>query len=262
MTIILVKEVAYLTQWLKDDERMDRLVRANLDIIQSPSVFSYSLDAVLLAHFANVPQGNRSQIVDLCAGNGAVGLLLSEKTKSKITGIELQPRLADMAERSIQLNQLSDQVRVIEGNLSEATKWIEKDSVDVVTCNPPYFSSPVTSKKNPNPHLAIARHEIHTNLNEVMLVTSGLLKMNSKAYFVHRPDRLIEILEAMKANRLAPKRMQLVYPKANKEANILLIEGIKDGKETGFRVMPPLFVYGEDNEYLPEIRGILYGDKD
>lgn len=146
MTIILVKEVAYLTQWLKDDERMDRLVRANLDIIQSPSVFSYSLDAVLLAHFANVPQGNRSQIVDLCAGNGAVGLLLSEKTKSKITGIELQPRLADMAERSIQLNQLSDQVRVIVGNLSEATKWIEKDSVDVVTCNPPYFSSPVTSK--------------------------------------------------------------------------------------------------------------------
>lgn len=250
-----------MEKWLKEDERIDRLVRANLDIIQSPTVFSYSLDAVLLAHFANLPYNNRGKIVDLCAGNGAVGLLLSEKTQSPIIGIELQERLADMAQRSIQLNQLEKQVSIIQADLKDATKWIAKDSVDVVTCNPPYFSSPVTSKKNPNPHLAIARHEIHTNLNEVMAVTSDLLKMNGKAYFVHRPDRLIEILEAMKRNRLAPKRMQLVYPKVGREANILLIEGIKDGKETGFRVMPPLVVYSEENTYLPEISEIMYGSE-
>ncbi|MGX7419342.1 tRNA1(Val) (adenine(37)-N6)-methyltransferase [Carnobacterium gallinarum] len=248
-----------LNQWLKGDERLDRLVRANLDIIQSPTVFSYSLDAVLLAHFANLPRYSKAKIVDLCAGNGAVGLLLSEKTQSPIIGIELQERLADMAQRSIQLNHLDQQVSMIHGALKDATQWIPKDSVDVVTCNPPYFSTPVTSQKNPNIHLAIARHEIYTNLNEVMKVTSDLLKMNGKAYFVHRPDRLVEILAAMQKNRLAPKRMQLVYPKEGREANILLIEGIKDGKDTGFRVMPPLTVYSEENDYLPEIREIMYG---
>lgn len=251
-----------LNQWLKEDERLDRLVRAELDIIQSPTVFSYSLDAVLLANFANLPYHNKAKIVDLCAGNGAVGLLLSEKTKSPIIGVEIQERLADMAQRSIQLNQLEGQLSVVQGDLKDATQWIAKDSVDVVTCNPPYFSTPVASKKNPNPHLAIARHEIHTNLEEVMRATSDLLKMNGKAYFVHRPDRLVEILAAMQRNRLAPKRMQLVYPKIGREANILLVEGIKDGKDTGFRVMPPITVYSETNEYLPEIREIMYGKED
>lgn len=115
------------------------------------------------------------------------------------------------------------------------------------------------SIKNPNSHLAIARHELQTNLDEVMRVSSELLKMNGKAYFVHRPDRLIEILETMKKYQIAPKKMRLVYPKDGKEANTLLIEGIKNGKDAGFRVLPPLFVYSEANDYLPEVREMLYG---
>lgn len=248
-----------MDQWLQEDERIDYLLSHQLKIIQSPTVFSFSLDAVLLGDFAQVPRHDRATIVDLCAGNGVVGLLLSQKTKSPIIGIELQKRLAGMAERSIQLNGLENQLTMIHGNLNQATNWIKKDSVDVVTCNPPYFINKGTSVKNPNSHLAIARHELHTNLDEVMKETSGLLKMNGKAYFVHRPDRLLEILTTMKKHRLAPKKMRLVYPKVGKEANTLLIEGIKDGKDTGFRVLPPLFVYGEDNRYLPEVSEMLYG---
>lgn len=251
-----------LEQWIQGDERIDQLVRHNLKIIQSPSVFSFSLDAVLLGDFAQVPKHERATIVDLCAGNGVVGLLLSQKTKSPIVGLELQTRLSDMANRSIQLNGLEKQVSVIQGNIKDAATWLKKDSVDVVTCNPPYFINKGTSIKNPNSHLAIARHELHTNLDEVMQVTSGLLKMNGKAYFVHRPDRLIEILATMKKYRLAPKKMRLVYPKTGREANTLLIEGIKDGKDTGFRVLPPLFVYSEDNHYLPEVEEMLHGKKD
>ncbi|MEG0679034.1 MAG: tRNA1(Val) (adenine(37)-N6)-methyltransferase [Carnobacterium sp.] len=248
-----------MEEWIQGDERIDQLIRHELKIIQSPSVFSFSLDAVLLGDFAQVPKHNKAKIVDLCAGNGVVGLLLSQKTKSSIMCIELQPRLADMAERSIKMNHLENQLSVVEGNIKEALKIIKKDSVDIITCNPPYFANEGLSIKNPNSHLAIARHELHMNLDELMEVTSGLLKMNGKAYFVHRPDRLLEILDAMKRHRLAPKKIRFVYPKDNKEANTLLIEGIKDGKDNGFRILPPLIVYNQDNQYLFEVKEMLYG---
>ena len=244
---------------LQSDERVDRIISQDLDIIQSPSVFSFSLDAILLADFAQVPKHQKGKVVDLCAGNGVIGLILSQKTKSPIIGIELQERLANMAVRSIQMNHLEPQVSIINGAIGDATSWIKHDSVDVVTCNPPYFAATEKSTRNPNQHLAIARHELHTNLDEVMKVTSGLLKMNGKAYFVHRPDRLLEILETMKAHRLAPKKLRFVYPKIGKEANTILIEGIKDGKDTGFRVLPPLIVYDEENNYLPEVSAMLFG---
>lgn len=248
-----------MDQLLQSDERVDRIISQDLDIIQSPSVFSFSLDAILLADFAQVPKHHKGKVVDLCAGNGVIGLILSQKTKSPIIGIELQKRLANMAERSIQMNHLEPQVSIINGAIGDATSWIKHDSVDVVTCNPPYFAATEKSTRNPNQHLAIARHELHTNLDEVMKVTSGLLKMNGKAYFVHRPDRLLEILETMKAHRLAPKKLRFVYPKIGKEANTILIEGIKDGKDTGFRVLPPLIVYDEENNYLPEVSAMLFG---
>lgn len=248
-----------MNQMIQEDERIDRLIRYDLDIIQSPSVFSFSLDAVLLGDFAQVPKHGKGKVVDLCAGNGVIGLMLSQKTESPVIGVELQERLANMAERSIRMNDLQEQVSVIHGAIGDVSNWIKKDSVDVVTCNPPYFAATEKSTRNPNQHLAIARHELHTSLDEVMAVTSGLLKMNGKAYFVHRPDRLLEILETMKAHRLAPKKLRFVYPKIGKEANTILIEAIKDGKNTGFRVLPPLIVYDEENNYLPEVSAMLYG---
>lgn len=244
---------------LRNDERIDQLMQYNLEIIQSPSVFSFSLDAVLLGDFAQVPKHNRAKVVDLCSGNGAIALMLSQKTKSPITGVEIQERLVDMANRSIQLNDLKDKVRMIHTDVNDIKNWIRHDSVDVVTCNPPYFKVTGESIKNPNEHLAIARHEIYLSLQEMMKATSFLLKTKGKAYFVHRPERFLEILDAMRSVNLAPKRVRFVYPKEHKEANMILIEGIKNGKETGFTVLPPLFVFDQQDEYLPEVRRMIYG---
>ncbi|WP_035619061.1 tRNA1(Val) (adenine(37)-N6)-methyltransferase [Lacticigenium naphthae] len=245
--------------YLREDERIDRLMSVNLDIIQSHTVFSFSIDAILLANFAQIPSHDRASIVDLCSGNGAVALMLSGKTKSSIKGIEIQERLADMATRSIQLNNLADQIDMIEADIAETTQWIKKDSVDILTCNPPYFPIHSLSKKNPNPYLAIARHEIHADLDLVMKVSSDLLKTNGKAYIVHRPDRMLEILDTMKKYRLIPKKIQFVYPKKGKEANILLIEAIKDGSMAGFKSLPPIIIYDENDEYVPEVRKMIYG---
>lgn len=244
---------------LHADERIDQLYSKDIQIIQSSQVFAFSLDAVLLGDFAQVAKGINSQIVDLCAGNGAVGLFASAKTRGHITAVEIQPRLADMAQRSVALNHLTHQMTVLNEDLLTITQQLPKDSVDTVLCNPPYFKDQPQSVKNPNPHLAIARHELSANLDQILAVSSDLLKMNGKAYFVHRPERLDDLFIAMARNRLAPKRIRFVYPKAGREANMVLIEMIKDGKANGVRIMPPLVVYQDNGEYGEEVHTLLYG---
>lgn len=245
-------------QWLKDDERLDYLLAEDLRIIQSPSVFSFSLDAVLLARFVQVPK-NKGHIIDLCSGNGVIPLFLSARTNAKITGVELQPRLHDMATRSIEYNNLAQQIDMQLGDVKDAPGKLGIEKYDVVTCNPPYFLAHELSEKNTSEHYAIARHELYLTLDEAVEATSRLLKQGGKAAFVHRPGRLLDIVSAMRANRLEPKRIQFVYPKRGKEANTLLIEAIKDGKPD-LKVLPPLYVYEDNNEYTPEVRALLYGE--
>ncbi|GLC90377.1 tRNA1(Val) (adenine(37)-N6)-methyltransferase [Lysinibacillus piscis] len=246
-----------MEEWLKDDERLDYLLAENLRIIQSPSVFSFSLDAVLLSKFVNVPH-HKGKMVDLCSGNGVIPLFLSARTKGHITGVEIQPRLFDMAERSIRYNQLEGQIQMVLGDVKEIPQQLGIEKYDVVTCNPPYFLAHEASDRNISEHHAIARHELYLTLEEAIQSASRLLKQGGKAAFVHRPGRLLDIVTAMRANRLEPKRIQFVYPKEGKEANTLLIEGIKDGKPD-LKILPPLYVYKEDNEYTAEVSELLYG---
>ncbi|WP_262316484.1 tRNA1(Val) (adenine(37)-N6)-methyltransferase [Lacticaseibacillus parakribbianus] len=241
---------------LLDDERIDQLQSQGVRLIQSKTVFAFSLDAVLLAAFAEVKKTSR--VVDLAAGNGAVGLFVAPRTKGQVTLIELQPRLADMAQRSVALNGF-EHVDVHRLDLKDASRVVANDSVDVVTCNPPYFKVQPGSVQNPNQHLALARHELTTDFKTVCEVTAGLLKYQGKAFFVHRPDRLAELLSTMVAAGLAPKRVRFVHPKAEREANMVLIEGIKAGKPDGMRILPPLTVYGPDGHYGAEVTRLLYG---
>lgn len=244
---------------IHENERVDALFSNGIKIIQSSEVFSFSLDAVLLADFANPAKKKEQKIVDLCAGNGAVGLFLTPKSSAQIYEVEIQPRLADMAKRSIDLNGLEERVTVINDDLNNVFDYLAKDSIDTVTCNPPYFEDKPDSKKNPNQYLALARHELAVTLEQTIEQASGLLKMNGRVSYVHRPERLIEMIELMKKHRLEPKRVQFVYPKRNREANMVLVEAIKDGKPGGLRFMPPLFVYEENGEYTEEVRKIVYG---
>lgn len=247
------------TNLLKGDERVDQLYSQDVQIIQSPTCFAFSLDAVLLADFVRENHRHKLKTVDLCAGNGAIGLFLHDKLGGTFTEVELQARLADMATRSIQLNNLTDRYQVLNMDIADVFTAIPKDSADVVLCNPPYFPVTKASQKNPNQYLAIARHELKTNLAMVANQMSGLLKMNGHGYLVHRPDRLTEILTTLQEHRLVPKRIRFIYPKPDREANIMLLEVIKDGKPGGMKVVPPLIVNDDQGNYLPEVRKLLYG---
>lgn len=241
------------------DERLDYLLAEELKIIQSPSVFSFSLDAVLLANFVSVPL-KKGKIVDLCSGNGVIPLFLSLRSKGEIIGVEIQDRLHDMANRSILYNKLEDRVKMIHGDIKDSPKQLGYEKYDAVTCNPPYFQTDSIEERNLNEHYAIARHEIMCTLEDTIRISSQLVKQGGKVAFVHRPGRLLDIITLMRANRLEPKRIRFIYPKVGKEANVLLIEAIKDGKPD-LKIIPPLFVYKGLNEYTEEMSRILYGDK-
>ncbi len=241
------------------DERLDYLLAENLRIIQSPSVFSFSLDAVLLSRFAYMPI-QKGNIIDLCTGNGIVPLILSTRTKGQITGVEIQERLYDMAVRSVQYNKLDHQIKFIHADLKNMPEELGYGKFDVVTCNPPYFKTPQKDKQNLNEHFAIARHEILCTLEDVVKVSSQLVKQGGKVAIVHRPGRLVDLVELMRKYGLEPKRLQFVYPKQGKEANTVLIEGIKGG-QADLKLLPPIFVYDEQHEYTPVIKEILFGEE-
>ncbi|UOQ91339.1 tRNA1(Val) (adenine(37)-N6)-methyltransferase [Halobacillus shinanisalinarum] len=244
---------------LKDDERIDFLLaEENMRIIQSKEVFAFSIDAVLLARFTSVPI-TRGKILDLCTGNGVIPLFLSRRSQVKITGVEIQERLYDMAVRNIELNQLDDQLEMIHGDLKDMPQALGNGRYDQVTCNPPYFPTPKTDKRNVNEHLAIARHEIYCSLEDVVRACSRLCKSGGKVSMVHRPGRMIDIISLFRKYRLEPKRIQLVYPKKGKEANVLLIEADRDGNPD-LKVLPPLYTHDGNGDYSQEFREILYGN--
>lgn len=245
---------------LKENERIDQLMQYKLSIIQSSKVFSYSLDAILLGDFARLKQRDDQKIFDLCSGNGAVALMISQKTKSFIYGIEIQEKLADMARRSVQLNKLDHQIKIIQKDLKNIDKK-HYDSVDLITCNPPYFPLDDQSIINPNEHLAIARHELYLTLDDLLFKISKLLKINGKVYLVYRPDRFLELMKLMQNYGINPKSVRFVYPKEEANANIVLVEGIKNNKKAGFKMLSPLYVHNKDGSYQKEIRKILYGSK-
>lgn len=245
---------------LKPNERIDQLSSQGIKIIQSHEVFAFSLDAVLLADFVRPNHRHKLQTIDICAGNGAIGLFLNRKLGGDVTEVELQPRLADMAKRSVQLNNLEERYTVINADVKNVFDFVKKDAFDIVTCNPPYFKSLPSSQKNPNRYLALARHELTIDLPTVTEQMSGLLKMNGKGYLVHRPERLAEILRELETHRLTAKRLRFVYPKSGKPANMVLIETIKDGRPGGLIVEPPLIVGDEFGNYTPEVEAMLHAN--
>ena len=240
---------------LKPGERIDELQRNGYQIIQNENGFCFGMDAVLLSGFARVKKGE--QALDLGTGTGIIPILLEAKTEGEhFTGLEIQETSADMAGRSVRLNDLDQKVSIVKGDIKEATDLFGKASFDVVTSNPPYMTGQ-HGLVNPDMPKAIARHEILCTLEDVISQASALLKENGRFYMVHRPFRLAEIMVMMNRYRLEPKRMKLVYPFADKEPNMVLIEGLKGGRPR-ITIEKPLIVYQKPGVYTDEIYDI-YG---
>lgn len=244
-----------MTVSLKENERVDELQRNGYRIIQNPEKFCFGMDAVLLTGFAHARETDR--LLDLGTGTGIIPLLMEAKYGcAHLIGLEIQPESADMAARSVALNNLSEKIEIVVGDIKEAGNRFPSASFDCITCNPPYMIGR-HGLTNPDAPKAIARHELLCTLEDVVCQTAKLLKPGGHFFLVHRPFRLAEIMTVLTRYKLEPKRMQLVYPYIDKEPNMVLLEAVRGGKPR-MTVEKPLIVYRAPGEYMPEIYDI-YG---
>lgn len=222
----------------------------NLKIYQNTDWFLFSLDSVLLANFVTINK-NVKNIIDLGCGNAPIPLILSTKTKAHIIGVEIQKDSYNLAKKSVVYNKLDNQIELINIDMKELKKIYNSDSIDIITCNPPYFKYSSTSNINEDEHKVIARHEKMITLDDILLLARYLLKNNGCIAMVHRTDRLIEIINTFQKYGLEIKKIRFVYPKEGSESNMVLIEGRKNGK-VGLKLLPPLYVHNT-NGYTDEV---------
>ena len=244
-----------MTIKLKDNERIDDLQRNGYQIIQNRDGFCFGMDAVLLSGFAKVKPEEKA--IDLGTGTGIIPILLEAKNQGlHYTGLEIQEEVADMAARSVALNHLEDKITIVRGDIKEASRLFGAASFDVVTSNPPYMNDS-HGLKNPDLPKAISRLEVLCTLEDVAREAARLLRPGGRFYLVHRPHRLIEIITALKSVGMEPKRMKMVHPFVDKEANMVLIEAVRGGRSM-IKVEAPVIVYKEPGVYTDEIYTI-YG---
>lgn len=240
---------------VKEKERVDDLQNGYY-VIQDPGKFCFGMDAVLLSGFVKLKKDET--VLDMCTGTGIIPILLRAKTAGKhFTGLEIQEECAEMAQRSVKYNHLEQDIDIVKGDVKEAADIFGAASFHVVTCNPPYMIGN-HGLKNPDMPKAVARHEILCTLEDVISQTAKILKDNGRFYMVHRPFRLVEIMNTLTKYKLEPKRIQLVYPYIDKEANMVLIEARKGGNSR-VTVERPLVVYQRAGVYTKEILDI-YGN--
>ena len=240
---------------IRAGERVDDLERSGYRIIQDPSRFCFGMDAVLLSGFARVRRGER--VLDLGTGSGIIPILLEAKTEGEhFTGLEIQPEMAEMAARSVALNRLREKIDIVQGDIKEASRLFGRASFDVVTSNPPYMDGGA-GITNPDEPRAVARHEILCTFDDVAREASRLLRTGGRFYLVHRPRRLAELIVTLRSRGLEPKRIRMVHPFADREANMVLIEAVRGGRPL-MKVEAPVIVFREPGVYSDELKSV-YG---
>lgn len=224
-------------------------------IVQNTDMFNFSLDSVLLPNFATI-NTNVKNILDIGCGNAPIPLILSTKTNANIIGIEIQKEVYELALKSVKINNLESRIKIINGDINEIYDSFETETFDIITCNPPFFKVSDGSNFNDSDYKTIARHEIKLNLDQIFKISKKLLKNNGNIVMVHRPERLVDIITSMKKYNIEPKRIQFVYPKKDKDANILLIEGKKNGRP-GIKIEPPIYTHDENGEYSMQVKNFF-----
>lgn len=241
--------------YVRDNESIDDLQLKGLNLIQKIDGFKFGVDAVLLSDFANVKKKHR--VIDLCTGTGIIPFLLYGKYEpTEIYGLEIQDDMVEMATRSTKLNSLEEKIVFVNEDLKNIEYLKRLEKFDVVTVNPPYKLNNAGIINNSD-KLAIARHEVLCNLEDVISASRILLKDNGRMFMVHRPERLADIFTLMRKYKIEPKRVKMVHPKIGKAPNIVLVEGQRDGGAY-LKWEAPLYVYDENGRYTKEI-DLIYG---
>ena len=245
---------------IKENEKIEDLQFKNLKIIQNKKGFCFGIDSILLSDFAKEIK-KEAKVIDLGTGTGIIATLLCEKTKLKeIIGVEKQKEVCEMAQRSIKLNQLENKFKIINEDIINLNKILEKNTFDVIVTNPPYQKRD-TGIKNEEEKKIISRHETTATLEDFIKISKELLKDKGEFYMVHRPERLVDILNMMRKYKIEPKILRFVYSNKNAEPKLILIKGIKNAKPF-LKIKNNLYIYNEEGKYSKEIEIIYHKVKE
>lgn len=238
---------------LREHERLDDLILDGMKIIQRDDQFCFSLDTVLLAHFGSVPHG---PVLDLGTGTAAIPLILTARGARQVTGVELNPIMADIARRNVVLNQKEDHITILEADYCHIKTWAASGAYDAVYVNPPYREKSRGAYSHVE-GIRRARHEETAALADVLKAAAYALKFHGRFRMVHITERLTDILEAMRTHGIEPKCIQMIHSRPDKKAKLFLVEGIRGGN-TGMEILPPCIVHTEDGSYSQHVLQ-LYG---
>lgn len=239
---------------IHDDETVESLFGGRLKILQKKKGYRYTIDSVLLAHFVEPKKGER--ILELGAGCGVISLLLAFRNPGvRVTGLELQADLADMAGRSISMNCLEGRVNIIQGDVRNTAELLESRSQDVVVFNPPYRKMG-SGKLNPGREKALARHEIAGSIADFLRAASYALEPGGRVCLIYPCTRMVEAIHRMRVEKMEPKRLRMVHSRPGSRGDFILVEGMKGGGEE-LAVLPPLFIYKEGEGYSEELEALF-----
>ncbi len=236
---------------LRQNHTLDILAGGKLKVYQHKRGYRFAIDTFILAHFVQIKK--KEWVLELGTGNGIIALILALRypTVGKIVAVELQGPLAQLAQKNIELNQCEDKIAVIQADMRDVPHFLWKKTFDVIVSNPPYYALG-TGRINPVLESAIARHELKGSVKEVVQVAKIMLKEKGRLYLIYPAYRMMRLLTVLKEDRLEPKKVRFVHPYQNKEANFVLVEAIKGGKEET-TVLPPLVIYEAEKRYTPEV---------
>ncbi len=240
--------------WIREDETVESLSGGQLKVIQKKKGYRYTIDSVLLAGFVEPKPADR--VLELGAGSAVISLLLAHRQRGlRVTALELQSGLADMARRSVSLNGLDDRVTVLQGDLRTSADVLEAQAWDVVVFNPPYRKMG-SGRINPLEEKALARHEIAGSVAEFLQAARRTLKPGGRACLIYPCSRMVEVIHCMRSLRLEPKRFRMVHSRPGSRGDFILVEGMKGGGEE-LAVLAPLFIYRKGGGYSEELEALF-----
>ncbi len=235
------------------DETLGLLPGGTLNILQKKKGYRFSVDSILLAHFVRLREGQK--VVDLGTGSGIIPIILATKHKStEIWGVEIQEELAEMAERNVVINHLQGRVHILQDDVRNLTDRFESEAFDIALTNPPYRKIR-SGRLNIHREKAVARHEIKSSLTDMAKIASHLLRPKASFCLIYPAVRLADLITAVRGSDLEPKRLRLVHPNVEKDAQLVLVEAVKAGRQ-GIEIYPPLFIHDLNGQYTEEMQSI------
>lgn len=238
-------------------ETLDTIYNGKVQLYQNKNGYRFSIDAVLLAEFVHKIKGRT--LLDIGTGCAVVPLMVAYKNKHvNITGVEIQESLYELAVRNVELNELTERVKVIQHDVRHIDKVFEPGSFDIVTANPPYIKCD-SGRLNPVEEKAIARHELTISLDSLIKAADYLLTQTGRLVMIYPAKRAVDLITLLRDANIEPKTMQMIHSKRDTEAKLVIVKASKSAKPGGLKVLPPLIIYKNGNTYTKEVERMLDG---